>query len=159
MDRFEPPPLKCLQKCDIIKNRKAVAILNNEKKEIAINTHLWFCVAFIMFFLILSTFGIREKEIWSSIGFAIASLLPLFVFLISPMYYVFSDESVAIIYLWGQKEEIKWISVRNVTLSGSWISRGGATPHYHIAYPTNKKRAFFINEGYVIKRYYSYNIF
>ncbi len=117
---------------------------DNGKTETAINTHLWLPVALFAFFVLLSAFGIREQAIWVAIGFAAAALLPLFIFLTSPMYYVFSEESVEIIYLWGQKEKIKWSSVRNITLLGSWIIRTGSTPHYHFAYPTRKKRAFFI---------------
>lgn len=118
--------------------------MDRNKRQIAYNTHLWFLVAYFAFFVLLSVFSIREQEIWLSIGFSAVALLPLFIFAISPMYYVFSEESVEIIYLWGQKETIKWSSVRRVTLAGSWISRHGATPHYHLAYPSKKKRAFFI---------------
>ena len=100
------------------------------------------------------------------VGFAIIALLHLFIFLISPMYYVFSEEKIEIIYLWKQKEEIKWNSIKHITLSGSWISRYAAPPHYHIAYPTNKRRAFFINSDIsktrktkrLIEKYYKKNI-
>ena len=138
----------------------------DKKMQIAINTHLWLPIVLFMIFMTISISCISENEIGMTVGFLIAALLPIFVFLISPIYYVFSEESITITYLFGQKEEIKWNSIRSITLYGSWISRGGATPHYHVAYPTNKKRAFFINGDIsktrktkrLIKKYYKKNI-
>ncbi len=140
--------------------------MNNSEREIAINTHLWLPITLFIVFILLSISGVNAQEMGLAAGFAVASLLPLFVFLISPMYYIFSEESIVIRYLWGQKEEINWISVRNITLFGSWISRGGATPHYHFAYPSKKKRVFFIRGDVsktrktkkLIKKYYKKNI-
>ena len=139
---------------------------DSDKKQIAINGHLWLPVALFAIFAAISISCISEKEIGLFVGFLVATLLPTFVFLISPVYYVFSEESVKIIYLWGQKEEIKWNAIRSITLYGSWLSRGDATPHYHIAYPTNKRRAFFINGDIaktrktkkLITKYYKKNI-
>lgn len=136
------------------------------KKQIAINTHLWLPITLFVIFMTISVSCIHEKEIGMAVGFFLATLLPIFVFLISPVYYIFSEENVQIIYLWKQKEEIKWSSIQSIALYGSWINRGGATPHYHIAYPTNKKRVFFINGDIsktrktkrLIKKYYKKNI-
>ena len=118
--------------------------MNNGKREIAINTHLWLSIVLFSIFILLASLGIREREAWSSVGFGVAAFLPLLVFLISPMYYVFSEERVVIIYLWKQKEEIQWSSVRSITMSGSWIGRWDGLPHYHVAYPSKAKRAFFL---------------
>ena len=85
-----------------------------------------------------------EQEIGLSIGFAVATLLPVFVLLISPLYVVFSDEEIEIVYIMGQKEIIKWKNIRYIRLNGAWISRGGGFPHYEVAYPTDVKRAFFV---------------
>ena len=119
--------------------------MSKSSNQIALNTHLQFLVIFFAIFIGLSVLGLIEQEVWMAIGFGIVTLAPLFVFLISPMYYVFSKESVEIIYLWGQKEEIKWTSIRSITLEGSWLSRGDSPPHYQIAYPTAQKRKFFMN--------------
>ena len=140
--------------------------MSSNKREIAANTHLCLCFALYLFFILMSVFSVQEGKLGLSVGFAAANLLPLFVFLISPMYYIFSADGVEIIYLWGQKEEIKWTSVRTVTLFGSWISRGGAMPHYHLAYSTNKKRVFFAcgdisktrKTKKLIKKYYKNHI-
>ena len=113
------------------------------KKESAINTHLWLPIVYFVIFLLLCISCIDEGAIGMAIGFAAVALLAPFVFLTSPMYYVFTNKEIEIVYLWGQKEKIRWIDIRNITLFGSWISRGGSTPHYHIAYPA-QKRLFFM---------------
>ena len=138
----------------------------DKKMQIAINTHLWLPIVLFMIFMTISISCISENKIGMTVGFFLAASLSIFVFLISPIYYVFSEESITITYLFGQKEEIKWNSTRSITLYGSWISRGRATPHYHIAYPTNKKRPFFVNGNIsktrktkrLIKKYYKKNI-
>ena len=114
------------------------------QKHYAFNTQLFFVTAFFIIFLILSVCAAIEYEVGLSIGFAVATLLPIFVFLISPLYVTFSDEEIEIIYILGQKEIIKWKNIRYIRLNGAWISRGGGLPHYEVAYPTNVKRAFFV---------------
>ena len=114
------------------------------QKQYAFNTQLFFVTAFFIIFLILSVCAAIEYEVGLSIGFAVATLLPIFVFLISPLYVTFSDEEIEIIYILGQKEIIKWKNIRYIRLNGAWISRSGGLPHYEVAYPTNVKRAFFV---------------
>ena len=114
------------------------------KKHIAINTHLILCVVLFIVFLGLSISCAIESEIGLSIMFGIFVLLPVLVFAISPLYFVFSDEYVEIIYNFGQREQIKWSDIRNISLMGSWIGTGGGLPHYVIAYPKKEKRLFFV---------------
>ena len=114
------------------------------KKHIALNTHLILCLFLFIVFIGLSISCALEKEIGLSIMFGIFVLLPIFVFAISPLYFVFSDECVQIIYNFGQKEKIKWSDIRNISLMGSWIGVGGGLPHYNIAYPKKEKRLFFV---------------
>ncbi|MBP3391353.1 MAG: hypothetical protein J6L76_01025 [Clostridia bacterium] len=114
------------------------------KKHIAINTHLILCVVLFIVFLGLSISCAIESDIGLSIMFALFILLPLFVFGISPLYFVFSDECIEIIYNFGQKEIIKWSDIRNISLMGSLIGAGGGLPHYNIAYPQKEKRLFFV---------------
>lgn len=118
--------------------------VSDKKKQIAINTHLVFIVVMYILFILLAIFSAKDREIWLAVGFAVFTLLPLFVFLISPMYYVFSEKSVKIIYLWAQKEEIEWNSVRSIELEGSWMVRRRGFPHYHLAYPKSEKTPFFV---------------
>ena len=115
-----------------------------KQKHYAFNTQLFFVIALFAIFLVLSICAAIEREIGLAIGFAVATLLPIFVFLISPLYTAFSDEEIEIVYIMGQREIIKWRNIRSIYLNGSWISRGGGLPHYEVAYPTNTKRAFFV---------------
>lgn len=114
------------------------------KKYIAFNTHL--ILSFILFvsFLGLSICCAIENDIGLSIMSAIFILLPLFVFLISPLYFTFSDECIEIVYNFGQREKIKWSDIRNISLMGSWVGTGGGLPRYIIAYPRKEKRLFFV---------------
>jgi len=119
-------------------------VKKTKQKHYAFNTQLFFVIALFAIFLVLSICAAIEREIGLSIGFAIATLLPIFVFLISPLYTAFSDEEIEIVYIMGQREIIKWRNIRSIRLNGAWISRGGGFPHYEVAYPTNAKRAFFV---------------
>lgn len=138
----------------------------DEKKQIALNTHLILCLILSLVFLGLSISCAFENEIWLAIMFAIFTLLPIFVFTISPLYFVFSNEDVEIIYNFGQRERIKWNSVRSISLTGSWISKGGGTPHYVFSYPKKEKTLFFVageipktrKTKKLIKKYYKKNI-
>ena len=113
------------------------------KKYIAFNTHLILCFVLFLIFISLSIGCAIESDIGLSIMFGIFVLLPVFVFAISPFYFVFSDECVEIVYNFGQREKIKWSDIRNISLMGSWIGACGL-PHYVIAYPKKDKRLFFV---------------
>ena len=115
-----------------------------KQKHYAFNTQLFFVIALFAIFLVLSICAAIEREIGLSIGFVVATLLPVFVILISPLYTAFSDKEIEIVYILGQKEIIRWKNIRYIRLNGAWISRGGGLPHYEVAYPTNVKRAFFV---------------
>ena len=114
------------------------------KKHIALNTHLILCIALFIIFFALSISCAMGNEIGLSIMFGIFVLLPVFVFAISPLYFVFSDEYIEIVYNFGQREKIKWNDIRNISLMGSWIGAGRGLPHYVIAYPKKEKRLFFV---------------
>ncbi len=114
------------------------------KRQIAVNTQL--CVVLILFLLFVAAaiVCVLEQAVGPAIGFGIATLLPVFVFLISPLYFIFDDQAVKIVYHFGQSEIIAWNSIRSISLSGSWML-GGGLPHYTIAFPRGEKRAFFVN--------------
>ena len=114
------------------------------KKQIAVNTHLIFFAAFFLMLLGIFESVARGKETGLSIGFGLALLAPVVCFCISPLYFVFSDEGVEIVYHFGQREYIKWNEIRDISLMGSWLSRGGGPPHYVITYPRKEKRPFFV---------------
>ena len=114
------------------------------KKHIAINTHLILCFVLFVVFLSLSISSAIVNKIGLSIIFAIFILVPVVVFVISPLYFVFFDEYVEIVYNFEQREIIKWKDIRTISLMGSWIGAGGGLPHYVIAYPRKEKRLFFV---------------
>lgn len=116
--------------------------MSKSKKRIACNTHLLLALALFLAFVGLAVFCVIEKELGFAVGFSIAALLPLFFFLISPLYFVFSEDEVQIVYCLGQRERIRWSAVRSVSQSGSWLGRG--MPYYSIAYPMKEKRPFFV---------------
>ena len=140
--------------------------MSKKAKQIAMNTHLWLPALLLVVFLMCAVGSVHENMIGLAIGFGIACLLPVFVFMISPLYFVFSNETIEIVYPGGQKEEIKWSSIRSITKDGAWMNRGSGTPHYHIAYPQNKKLYFFMSGNIsktgktqkLIKEYYQNKI-
>lgn len=115
------------------------------KKYIAFNTHLIFCILLFAVFFCIFISCAMEKEIVLCIISAIFALFHIFVFVISPLYFVFSDECVEIIYNFGQRERIMWNSIRDIYLMGNWFGRTGGSPRYVIAYPRKGKKLFFIN--------------
>ena len=76
--------------------------------------------------------------------FGMFVLLPIFVFVISPMYFVFSDNCVEIVYHFKQREVIKWGDIRNISLEGAWVHALDGFPHYVISYPRKQKMYFFM---------------
>lgn len=115
-----------------------------EKKHIAVNTHLMLCVLMFAEFLWLSILCAGEKEIGLSVLFAVFALVPVVVFLLSPLYVTFSVDGIEIVYHFGQKERIKWSEIRSISIKGSCIGKGGGLPNYTIAYPRKEKRPFFV---------------
>ena len=136
------------------------------KRYIAINTHL--ILFFVLFFVFpgLSIGCAIGNETGLSVMFALFILLPIFVYVISPLYFVFSDDSIEIVYNFGLKEQIKWSEIRNISSMGCWIGKGGDLPHYVIAYPKKEKRPFFVvgevtksaKTTELIKKYYKKKI-
>lgn len=108
----------------------------------AFNTHLILNIVLFAVFLGLSISCAIEIEIGMTILFGIFVLFPVFVFVVSPLYYIFTNEEIVIVYTLGQREVIKWNSVRNISLFGSWIGNG--VPRYVISYPVKEKRPFFV---------------
>lgn len=66
----------------------------------------------------------------------------LFGILISPLYTVFTEEDITIVYCLGQKERIRWKEIRFINRRGSLAAK--SQPRYEIAYPHEDKRPFFV---------------
>lgn len=129
------------------------------------NTHqIFYGISFIGA-LILFVGGISTDEILAIIIFAVLSLMMLFLILISPLHYMFCDESVEIVYNFGRREIIKWRSVKSISLVGKWIG-SGHLPYYEIAYGKESKRPFYMRSEIsktrkttkLIKKYYKKDI-
>lgn len=137
-----------------------------DKRYVALNTHLIFFIVFFLVFLGLSISCAVENEVAMAVMFSIFALLPIFVFFISPLYFVFDDNAVKIVYNFGQEETIEWNCVRSISLMGSWLGGGGGLPHYVFAYPKKEKQIFFVvgeipktrKTKKIIKMYYKKNI-
>ena len=135
------------------------------KKQIALNTHIMLlCIVLFLGFLGISISCAIENNMGLCVAFAIFAIVPIFVFFISPLCFVFSDEGVEIIYHFGQRENIKWNEIRSITQTGSWV--GSGMPCYEIAYPCREKRWFFVcgsinkmpKTTRLIKKYYKKEI-
>ncbi len=114
----------------------------NEKKTI-INPHIGF---FVIFFVIFFGFFLEcigsEPEIGA--GFALVSLLPVFIFFISPVAIQFTPKELIIVYNFGKKEVIKWREIKHMYSKGSYISRLEGFPQYEIVYHKKEKTLFFM---------------
>ena len=113
------------------------------KNKIAFNTHLIPIFILFIIFLGLCVSCIIGNEMFLGVLFGIFALLPVVVFAISPLYFMFSADFVEIVYNFNQREKIKWNEIRGVSLEGSFVGIGGL-PHYVIAYPKKEKRLFFV---------------
>lgn len=114
------------------------------KKQIALNSHIILCGLLFCALLGMAAVCAAANEIGLCVGFSLLLLVPVFAFLVSPRYFVFSDDCVEIVYHFGIKEQIRWKDIQRVSLMGSWFNRFSAAPHYVIAYNCREKRPFFV---------------
>ena len=113
------------------------------KKQVAFNTYLLLPICLFILFATFTILSGLENEFGLCIIFATFGLLSIFIFVISPLYFVFSDEQIEIIYNFKQREQIAWSDIKSICLKGSFIGAGGF-PHYVVAYPKKRKGVFFM---------------
>lgn len=118
--------------------------MSQNKKEVAVNTHLFFWLAILIAFICLTVSCIKEGSTGLAIGFGIFGITNIFALVISPIYFTFSDVAIEIVYTIGIKEYIEIGTIRSITSEGGWVSNGRGTPHFNIAYPRTKKLPFFM---------------
>lgn len=119
---------------------------NDTVKERALNPHLWIFGALAVFFC---TFGIAVLTVGATVLGIVLLLVAgigAFLFVISPVYYLFGKRGVTIVYLLGDREVIPWGSVRSITAGGSYISKYDALPHFTVAYPHTGGRFYMRGE-------------
>ena len=115
-----------------------------KEKHIALNTQLIPLVVSFFGLLCLAAISAADKDVVFAIVFVLFAGMVAFGCAIMPQYVAFSDECVEIVYLFGQREIIKWGDIRSVSSEGSWFAKGGGLPRYVIAYPRKEKKPFFV---------------
>ncbi len=114
------------------------------KRHTALNTQLFMPILLFLSFAGICVACAVEKEVGLAVAFGFATLLPVFVFAISPLYVVFDEEAVTVVYNFGQRETVAWKEIRGVSLMGGWFSMGGGPPHYVLSFRRAEKRPFFV---------------
>ena len=116
----------------------------NIKKHLAFNSHYIAFIPGMIIFLILGILCTIERDVWLAIAFYVVALFSAFCICVSPIYYIFTEKSVTIIYCFGISETINWSDIRSISKWGSWwFSRH--LPFYQLSFPQIKKRPFFVN--------------
>lgn len=122
---------------------EAENIPGGENTSIAYNTHLLSMLFMLLCFLFFAVMGFVLEEVVPAIIFLCLCPLPIFCFLISPLYVIFTEQEITIVYFWGIKERIAWRQIRHIEERGSWFHKHSCLPEYHIAYPKAEKYPFF----------------
>ena len=116
------------------------------KKVKAINTQnfIWlFCFAIL---LMIAVVCFVDGSWIAGIIFSVLAIMPVSVVLLSPLYYVFTDEGVTIVYTLGGEEKISWQKVNKVKLFSSWLAKGSGSPHYYISHDGDKPKGYMSSE-------------
>lgn len=115
------------------------------EKHIAVNNHIFAYLFAVFVGFLFSSFGMMIEEIVFIVGGIVIFLVFLFLILISPIYYVFSSESVVICHPFKRRETICWEDIRSINRHGSWFYRTlFGLPHYKIYY-RHEKEVLFLN--------------
>ena len=137
-----------------------------KEKHIALNTQLIPLVVSFFGLLCLAAISAADKDVVFAIVFVLFAGMVAFGCAIMPQYVAFSDECVEIVYLFGQREIIKWSDIRSITAEGSWFAKGGGLPHFVLSFPRKEKKPFFVvgeiprtrTTKMLIERYYKKKI-
>lgn len=89
----------------------------------------------------------KDDSSWGFDFFAILALLFIFISLISPLYFIFSEDAVEIVYNFRQRETIKWKDVREVYQTGSWFYKAGACRIMFYYIPKKKNDCFLYGKN------------
>ena len=115
------------------------------EKYIAFNYHVFAYLVAIFVGFLFSSFGVEIEEAIFVVGGIVIALIFLFLLLISPTHYVFTNESLVICHPFRRRETILWEDVTGVNHFGSWFRRSlFGMPHYKIYY-RHKEEVIFLN--------------
>jgi len=148
------------------KRERRRAQMKKQESQVAFNTHLLLNV--VLFVVMLAGAVVMSGDsgtVFETVlcyVFAAVFILPI---IISPVFFVFTEESVTVVYCLGVKERILWSEVREIYSEGS-VFGGGGLPRYSVVYPCEKKRLFFVNgeitktkrTGRLLKRFWGKEI-
>lgn len=115
------------------------------EKYIAFNYHIFAFLFAVFVGFLFSCFGFEIEEPIFIVGGIVIALIFIFLLLVSPTHYVFTNESLVICHPFRRKESILWEDVTGVKGYGSWFRRSlFGLPHYKIYY-RHKKEVIFLN--------------
>ena len=132
----------------VLLNRKREqrrARMKKQERQIAFNTHLLLNV--VLFAVMLAGAVVTSGDggtVFETVLCYVFAALFILTILISPLRFIFTGESVTIVYCLGVKERILWSEVREIYSEGS-VFGGGGLPRYNVVYPCENKRLFFVN--------------
>lgn len=115
------------------------------EKYIAFNNHILAFLFAVFVGILFSCFGFEIDEPIFIVGGIVISLIFVFLLLISPTHYIFTNECVVISHPFKRKETILWEDVRSINKYGSWFYKTlFGLPHYKIYY-RHEKEVLFLN--------------
>ena len=115
---------------------------------------------------LFSCFGFEIEEIIFAVGGIVIALIFIFLLLISPTHYIFTNEKLVICHPFKRREIILWEDVTGTMSFGSWFRKSlFGLPHYKIYY-RHKKEIIFLNGEIcrsrrtkkLLKKYYKGNV-
>ncbi len=115
------------------------------EKQIALSNHIFAHSFAVLFGFLGASFGLAIDEIIFAVFGVLIILIFIFLLLISPTHYIFSNESVVICHPFKRRETIYWEDIRSINKYGSWFyhNTSGLT-HYKIYY-RHEKEVLFLN--------------
>ncbi len=136
------------------------------EKYIALNPNNLLCLLIFLLILAFSAYIVHEREFGLLIIWGLFLLVPIAAFFLSPLYYVFDETAVTIVYHFKQREVIRWSDIREIQSHGSWFFRNSGLPTYTLYYPAGEKQPFFfrgevsksVRTTKLIKKYYNKKI-
>ena len=136
------------------------------EKYIALNYHTFAFLFAVFVGFLFACFGFEIEEPIFIVGGIVIALIFVFLLLVSPTHYVFTNESLVICHPFRRRETILWEDVTGVHSFGSWFRRSlFGLPHYKIYYRHEKEVVFLNGEicrsrrtKRLLQKYYKGNV-